>query len=305
MTASPLPIPSGIPPPRYCLDRTRQANTSFFYPMLFLPKARRQAMYALYAYCREVDDVVDSGHDETHARERLSWWQKELTSAFDGESHHPVTQEVARISSLFRLPREPFFIILEGMAMDLEKTRYESLDELIAYCQKVAVAVGVVAMRIFTWEEQSQSPSPEQQDRLAYHLGTAFQLTNILRDVAEDAELGRIYLPREILAQHGVSDEQILNRAWSPALGSAMASVGQVAASHYEQAERMIPLFSKRNHLLPALVMSGIYRTYLTKLEKSGFNPFTTPVTLTIPARLWIAWRIWRSEKKRLHAPLG
>ena len=291
--------PDGAVTPRdYCRDRTRRARSSFYLPLFFLSPDRRTAMYALYAFCREVDDIVDRDPPEETARVQLARWRDELTAAFAGRPQHPVAVELARVRPLFRLPTEPFFAIIDGMEMDLDRRRYPDLATLTLYCRRVAVAVGELAMAIFCHGRAGAPPDPEWAGRFAHHLGMAFQLTNILRDVAEDARMGRIYLPGDALHAAGVTETAILAGHWSPALGRVMADLAATAEDHYRQAEAMAGSLAERRILMPALVMSGIYRAQLQRLRDGGFRRIGDPPTLSLPARLWAVGRTWLQARR-------
>ncbi len=280
-------------PTAYCRDKTRRARSSFYYPLFFLSPNRRDAMYALYAFCREVDDIVDRGLHEEIARVKLNWWRGELTAVFGGRPHHPVAVELARIRATFNLPEPPFFAIIDGMEMDLNQQRYPDLEALTGYCQRVAVAVGEIAMSIFCQDRPEVTPDPLRERRFAHHLGMAFQLTNILRDVAEDARMGRIYLPGDRLRAAGVAESDILHGRWSRGLGGVLHDLAEVAQSHYRQAERMPRSRAERQILMPALVMSGIYQAQLHRLREGGFHCFEPPPPLSTLEKLWTVWRTW------------
>lgn len=286
-------------PAYYCRDKTRKAKSSFSFPFFFLSPERRAAMYALYAFCREVDDIVDNNRPQAESRQQLNNWRQELHNSFSGKPSHPVGRELATYQPQFNLPKQAFFEILDGMEMDLNQNRYQTLEELTLYCQKVAVAVGVVAINIFSHNHPQGSLEKSDTQAFAYHLGIALQLTNILRDIPEDAQMGRIYLPQHLLITKGVSEHGILNNHWSPQLGQALQQLGQVAKEHYQQAEAIANTQKKRSLLLPALLMSSIYHAYLKQLEKQNFNCMDYPIKLSTTSKLWIIWRTWRNEKNR------
>ncbi len=281
-------------PTQYCRDKTRRARSSFYYPLFFLSPARRSAMYALYAFCREVDDIVDRGLHEEQARTKLNWWREELSTVFEGTPHHPVSIELARIRKTFNLPKQPFFAIIDGMEMDLNQQRYPNLAALTLYCQRVAVAVGEIAMGIFCYNRKGVSQNPERERQFAHHLGMAFQLTNILRDVVEDAQMGRIYLPINLLHMAKVTETDILNGRWSQGLEQVLSELAKTAETHYQHAESIPTSLKDRQVLMPALVMSGIYHAQLQRLREHNFNCFQPPAKLSTPAKLWAIWQTWR-----------
>ena len=288
---------------QYCRQMTRRSNSSFFLPFLFLPAQRRAAMYALYAFCREVDDIVDSGLTKENARLRLDAWRLELRHAFVGTPNHPISIEVAYYQRLFVLPKQPFYDILDGMEMDLEQNRYQTLEALTLYCHKVAVAVGLVAIRIFSYDSQENYCEDSTCNTFAQHLGMALQLTNILRDVAEDAGMGRIYIPQQLLQETGAADTDILHNRWTLPLAEAMRRLAKVAQQHYQEADALITSPRVRRQLRPAFLMAGIYQAYLEQLQHNNFNCFDSVPRLSIPTKLWIVWRTWWREKNRQKAP--
>lgn len=281
-------------PAEYCRACTKKAHSSFYYPMLLLPAPERQAMFALYAFCREVDDAVDNSLDPARASHDLSVWRREIRETFEGRPTHPVTLEILRATRYFPLPPQPFYEILNGMEMDLTQNRYSSLAELKIYCRKVAVAVGRVAVRIFGLA------SPEA-DRFAFNLGQALQLTNILRDVSEDARRGRIYLPQELLQEHGVNEADLLDHRWSPALAKAMERLADEAQLHFLKASALAN--QDRRRLLPAILMGEIYQAQLTQLRRHRFMVFPKPPGLSGLAKGGIALTTLLREYRR-HARL-
>ena len=290
----------------YCRVKTRRSNSSFFLPFLFLAPQRRSAMYALYAFCREVDDIVDSDLPKVEARFRLNAWRQELRHAFAGSAHHPVGIEVARYQPLFSLPQQPFYDILDGMEMDLAHNRYHTLEDLTLYCRKVAVAVGIVSMAIFLHdgsekvEASADTTEPmNNHQQFAWHLGVALQLTNILRDVGEDADMGRIYLPQQLLQEHGVSEEDVLKKRWSSALAEVLRQLAEEAQHHYQQADVLISTLEERRKLRPAFMMAAIYQTYLQRLQHNQFNCFDASMTLSTPSKFWTLCRAWWHERFR------
>ena len=182
-------------PDQYCQDRAAKSGSSFYYSFLFLPTEQRRAITALYAFCREVDDVVDECSDTDVARRKLDWWREELECCFSGQARHPITQALEQSLQNFNLPLEYFQEIIDGMSMDLEQTRYDSFSDLALYCHRVAGVVGLLSAEIFGYQHRDTL-------KYAQELGMALQLTNIIRDVREDSERGRIYLPLDELLEH-------------------------------------------------------------------------------------------------------
>ena len=288
---------------QYCRKKTISSNSSFFLTFFFLDSQRRSALYALYAFCREVDDIVDTGLPKKEAQNRLDIWRQELRYAFVGQANHPVSAELAKYQRHFSLSTKPFYTILDGMEMDLEHDRYPTLDMLEIYCHKVAVAVGLVAIEIFAHDPAKKQDTPELYRLFAQHLGMAFQLTNILRDVAEDARMGRIYLPQQLLANHGASEADILHNRWTSSLAEAMCQLGEVAQQHYQEADALISTPEERQRLLPAFLMSGLYRSYLERLRHNHFGSLEPLPSFSILNKAGILWRTWWQEKTHSFHP--
>lgn len=285
---------------QYCRKKTASSHSSFFLPFFFLDAQRRSALYALYAFCREVDDIVDTGLPQKEAKNRLDIWRQELHHAFADQASHPISTELAKYQKHFSLPTQPFYTILDGMEMDLEHNRYPTLDMLEIYCHKVAVAVGLVAIRIFAHDPSQKQETPEIYQSFAQHLGMAFQLTNILRDVAEDARMGRIYLPQQLLTNHGATEADILHNRWTSSLAEAMRQLGEVAQQHYQKADALIATPEERRRLLPAFLMSGLYWGYLERLRHNHFNSLEPLPSFSFVNKAWILWRTWWREKERM-----
>ncbi|MEO5362561.1 MAG: presqualene diphosphate synthase HpnD [Magnetococcus sp. DMHC-8] len=286
-------------PAQYCRRKTLESHSSFFLPFFFLPPPRRAAMYAVYAFCREVDDIVDSGLPVAEAAARLAAWQQALQQGFAGRPTHPITMELARHQQLFALPTQPFHDILAGMAMDLQQNRYQTQDDLALYCYRVAVTVGLIAVRIFLHGQEPDGWEEERERLFAHRLGMALQLTNIVRDVAEDARMGRVYLPRQWLLEAGVVEEDIVQQRWTPQLGSVLQRLAELAEQHYQEADRLLVSPMERRLLMPAVFMGVIYRTCLHRLRRHGFHCFGGGQKLSLPDKLWILWQAWRQEQAR------
>jgi phytoene synthase len=273
-------------PEQYCQRKAAGSGSSFYYSFLFLPPQRRRAITALYAFCREVDDVVDECVDPGLARTRLAWWRSELASTYAGRPGHPVTQSLAEAVRTFSLPQELLAEIIDGMEMDLVQNRYADFKALHLYCYRVASTVGLLAAEIFGYEDRHTL-------KYAHDLGLAFQLTNIIRDVGEDARRGRIYLPAEEMARFGVTAEDILRARSSDAFRTLMAFQIERAEHHYAQAFAQLPARDRRAQR-PGLVMAAIYRTLLDEIRRDGCRVLERRVALTPVRKLWIAWRAWR-----------
>ncbi len=272
-------------PDEYCQRKAAQSGSSFYYSFLFLQPERRRAITALYAFCREVDDVVDECADAQLARAKLAWWRAELVGTYQGKPSHPVTQSLAEAMRSFNLPQELLAEIIDGMEMDLSSTRYPDFKALHLYCYRVASVVGLLAAEIFGYEDRRTL-------KYAHDLGLAFQLTNIIRDVGEDARRGRIYLPADELERFGVPAEDILHARYSDGFRSLMTFQIERAERYYEQAFAQLPAQDRRAQR-PGLVMAAIYRTLLREILREGCRVLDRRMALTPIRKLWIAWRTW------------
>ncbi len=273
-------------PDEYCRQKAAESGSSFYYSFMFLPPARRRAITALYAFCREVDDVVDETSDAGIAGAKLAWWREEVHAAFVGAPQHPVAQALKPVVAAYSLPEAHFQAVIDGMAMDLERSRYLDFVELEAYCHRVAGVVGLMSAEIFGYA----NPATREY---AHDLGIAFQLTNIVRDVGEDARRGRIYLPQEDLARHGVTAGAILRRQGSDAFRALMADEVARARAWYARALAALPP-EDRAAQRPGLIMAAIYRTLLDEIVRDGCAVLEHRVALTPLRKLWIAWKTAR-----------
>lgn len=272
-------------PHQYCQEKAAASGSSFYYSFLFLPPERRQAITALYAFCREVDDVVDECHDPQLAQTKLAWWRTEVDRAFDGGATHPVGLALGEVCARFELPREQLHEIIDGMAMDLTQSRYLDFKALQLYCYRVASVVGLLAARIFGHQER-------QTLKYAHDLGIAFQLTNIIRDVGEDARRGRIYLPIDELQQFGVPASELLEARHSDRFVALMKFQAERARRFYDQAMAQLPAVDRKSQR-PGLVMAAIYRTLLDEIERDGFLVLDRRTSLTPLRKIWIAGTTW------------
>ncbi len=272
-------------PEDYCQQKAAKSGSSFYYSFLFLPPQRRQAITALYAFCREVDDVVDECTDQALARTKLIWWRKEVAQMQNGAPTHPVTRALAPHLHTFNIRGEHLQAVIDGMEMDLDQTRYLDFPALKRYCWHVASVVGIMSASIFG------STNPRTLD-YAEKLGLAFQLTNIIRDVGEDARLGRIYLPVNELQEHGVPAADLLNAKHSERFVSLMRAQVQRAHACYDEAFALLPPEDRRAQR-PGLIMAAIYRTLLEEIERDGFHVLEHRIALTPIRKLWLAWKTW------------
>ena len=275
-------------PHEYCQDRAARSGSSFYYSFLFLPEARRRAIIALYAFCREVDDAVDETADPAVARLKLAWWRAEVAAIYGGRPQHPVALALAEFVAPFHLARERLEEIIDGMQMDLDRARYESFEALRLYCHRVAGVVGLLSAEIFGYTNRDTL-------EYAHNLGMAFQLTNIIRDVGEDARRGRIYLPLDDLARYGVTESDIIAGRESDAFRSLVTFQIARARSFYTQAMDKLPR-ADRGTQRAGLIMAAIYQRLLEEIESEGCRVLTTRVALTPIRKLWIAWRTWMAR---------
>ncbi len=271
-------------PEQYVQDKAAASGSSFYYAFLFLPKPRRAAITAFYAFCREVDDVVDEMHDPSVARTKLAWWQAEVDKSFAGSPTHPVMQALMPLAADYGIEARHLQAVIEGCQMDLEQTRYLDFPGLQRYCHLVAGIVGEVAAQIFG---QTQT----QTTAYAHKLGLAFQLTNIIRDVGEDSLRGRIYLPVSELQQFDVKAHEILKRTYSDRFTALMQFQAQRAHALYDEALALLPEADRRAQK-PGLMMASIYRTLLREIERDNFQVLHQRVSLTPLRKLWLAWRV-------------
>lgn len=246
---------------------------------------------ALYAFCREVDDVVDECTDPGIARVKLQWWRETMHQTFNGNPQHPVQKALVPAIQAFNLPLEHFLEIIDGMEMDLEQTRYPSFKELSLYCYRAASVVGLLAAEIFGYQDRRCL-------KYAHNLGMAFQLTNILRDVREDADRGRIYIPLDELTTFGVTEADILKAHQTEAVESLFRHQAQRARDYYDKAFEQLPeqdRYSQRS----GLIMATIYLHTLNEIEKDHYRVLQSRISLTPVRKLWLAWNTARIEKKR------
>ena len=272
-------------PHAYCQEKTAHSGSSFYYSFLFLPEAQRRAITALYAFCREVDDVVDECTDTTVARMKLAWWRKEVAGAYQGQPQHPVTRALSEVAGQFNLQERHLQEIIDGMEMDLEYDRYPDFDALKLYCYRVASVVGLLSAEIFGYQDQRTL-------QYAADLGMAFQLTNIIRDVGEDARRGRVYLPLDELQQYGVSIADISQARETDNFRRLMEFQIRRALEYYERAFEQLPA-ADRKPQRAGIIMAAIYRTLLEEIRADGCHVLTQRTSLTPIRKLWIAWKTW------------
>ena len=274
-------------PDEYCQDKAVQSGSSFYYSFLFLPPERRRAITALYAWCRELDDVADSQGDRGVARRKLDWWAQEVRDLYAGAPTHPVTRALQPFLAPFGIQRRQLMEVIDGMRMDLDDVRYLDFESLKLYCRRAAGVVGEMSAGIFGY-------SDAQTLVYADRLGLAFQLTNIIRDVGEDARMGRVYLPQQDLIRHGLSRQQFLSgRAGleeQPAFRALMAEQAARARDAYREAFAALPEVD-RNRQRPGLIMAAIYASLLDEIARSGYPVINQRIALTPLRKFWLACR--------------
>ncbi len=272
-------------PDQYCQEKTAASGSSFYYSFMFLPPEKRRAITALYAFCREVDDVVDECSDENVARTALAWWRMEVAAIYTGKPQHPVAQALAPIVRQFNLAQEHLLEIIDGMEMDLQHQHYADFKSLQLYCYRVASVVGLLAAEIFGYSDRKTL-------KYAHDLGIAFQLTNIIRDVGEDARRGRIYLPLDELQQFGVSTQDIFDARETKGFQKLMQFQIERAQHYYQQALAQLPE-ADRKAQRTGLIMAAIYRATLDEVAASGCHVLQERVSLTPLRKLWLAFKTW------------
>lgn len=272
-------------PDQYCQERAARSGSSFYYSFLFLPRDQRTAITALYAFCREVDDVVDEGLDPVVARTKLDWWRSEITAVFGGTPTHPVSLALAPVVKTFDLPQARFEDIIEGMRMDLDYNRYPDFATLEVYCHRVAGVVGLLSARIFGYSVPATL-------EYARDLGIALQLTNIVRDVGEDVRRNRIYLPLDELDRFGVKTDDLILFRETDEIAALLRFQAARAKAFYARAMAALPA-SDRKQQRAGLVMAAIYRKLLDEVEREGARILNRRVSLTPIVKLWTAWRTW------------
>jgi phytoene synthase len=279
--------PSAASPEQYVQAKAASSGSSFYYAFLFLPPPRRAAITAFYAFCREVDDVVDETHDAGVAAAKLGWWRQEVQAAFDGRPSHPVTRALMPLAADFRIEAAHLQAVIDGCQIDLQQSRFLDYPALEHYCHLVAGVVGEVASNIFGRTESATL-------QYAHRLGLAMQLTNIIRDVGDDARRGRIYLPMAELRQFGVTAAEILERrspwGYSDRFSALMRFQADRAHRLYDEALALLPQ-ADRKAQRPGLMMANIYRTLLREIEADDFRVLHQRTSLTPLRKLWIALR--------------
>ncbi len=272
-------------PQQYVQDKASGSGSSFYYAFLFLPPPRRAAITAFYAFCREVDDVVDETADPSVAAAKLQWWRGEVAQAYAGQPSHPVMQALMPLTSTFGIQAAHLSAVIEGCQTDLDQTRFLDYPALQRYCHLVAGVVGEVAANIF-------GRTQDATVAYAHQLGLAMQLTNIIRDVGDDARRGRIYLPVSELQRFDVKAHELLKReapwGYSERFQALMQFQSERAHAAYDAAMQLLPS-ADRTAQKPGLMMANIYRTLLREIESQRFAVLHQRTSLTPLRKLWIA----------------
>ena len=261
-----------------------RSGTSFLWGMKILPAERRRAMYAIYAFCREVDDVADEPGETAAKKQCLAAWREEIARLYTGEPQRPTTRALLRPVRCFDLPRDEFLAVIDGVEVDAAPAvRMQTLEELLSYCRKVAGAVGMLSIHAF-----GVPRDPGYQ--IAEALGHAVQLTNILRDVKEDAAIERLYVPLELVRRHGVAEGPLDAVFIHPGFAAACTELAELARDYYARTDRLLARLG-RKQARPIVLMMAVYRETLRRLEKRGWTRIDTPVRLTRARKLWVALR--------------
>lgn len=283
-------------PEAYCRDRTRGSGSSFFYAFLFLDEDQRRAMLALYAFCREVDDIADEVKEQEVALSKLAFWRQELAEAFSGQPQHPVGKELSWTADNFPINEELLVEIIDGMLMDVKRQPILKQTDLALYTYRVAGVVGLLTIEIFGYKNRKSRD-------FATSLGEALQLTNILRDVAEDAKIGRIYFPQEARIRYRVNDQDFMDGNMSEGMQHLLTDYANRAESAYQKAMESLA-DEDRESLRPSILMASIYYIYLRRLRSVNFDVWRHPVHVVPLRKIWTAWKTWRYEARAVKKTL-
>ena len=264
----------------------KESNSSFYYSFSLLAKPKRDAMNTVYAFCRKTDDIVDEGNEPEELRyERLRKWRIELEKALYGTSDYQLFNKLAAIIKQFNIPIDPFFELIVGMEMDLQRKRYPSFDELELYCYCVASTVGLICIEIFGYKNKSAKD-------YAINLGLAMQLTNILRDIKKDSDRGRIYLPQKDMTDFNYSEEDLIERKYNPEFVSLMKYEAARAEEFFKKADQFLD-FEDKSSMFPARAMQHIYHKLLTKIENENYDVFNKKIKVGKLEKAAISIGVW------------
>lgn len=273
-------------PKQYCQQKTAKSGSNFYYSFMFLPNQKREAITALYAFCREVDDIVDECSELTVAQAKLAWWKEEIQNLYQAKPIHPVTRALQPFIHTYHLSEEHFLEIIDGMEMDLNFNRYQDFKQLQLYCYRVASVVGILSAQIFGFSNRKTL-------KFAHDLGMAFQLTNIIRDVGEDARRNRIYIPLDDLAPFNVTEDDILHSRESESVRKLLEYQIERAESFYDRAFRELPSEDRKSQRV-GLMMAAIYRTLLREIKAGGAEKvLNSRTSLGVLRKFWLAFHTW------------
>lgn len=272
----------------YCTTYTKKSGSNFYYSFWFLPKAKRDAMYTVYAFCKAVDSAVDEPPAGSRPKDELQRWRNELDAVYSGTPSSPIMISLAHHVKTLSIPKAYFEELIKGVEMDLFNNRYVTFDELSLYCYRVASVVGLICLHIFG------VTSARAQD-YAVALGMAFQMTNVLRDVGTDAAQGRIYLPLDDLQRYNYPEKSLLNQTYSPEFRMLMEHEASRALLYYKRADAALAALppADRRALTVAEIMRGIYRRIFEDIQRANYQVFQQRITLSTMRRVFIALRVW------------
>ena len=265
-----------------------EKKSNFFLGFLLLPKAKREALSAVYAYCRLIDDIVDEGLSKDEARRQLEFWRAEVERLYEGKPGHAISRGLLKAVADYKIPKEPFLEMIRGCAMDLDGTRYETIADLESYMRGVASSVGIMCIHIFGWTYTSK----ERMYEFATTFGYAFQLTNIIRDVGADLEIGRVYLPLSEIRDAGYSVDRLVLRDHGPAFDRLMQGQYKRAKTYYARARNLVD-FRDRLSLLPAEFMAHVYEGLLDEIKAREFRVLFQKTSLPGWRKAALGVRAW------------
>jgi phytoene synthase len=268
-----------------CAQMTRDASTNFYYAFLTLPLEKRQAIYAAYAFCRLCDDIVDEPDRVGNPAAELANVKLELAGAYEGEESGPIWTALADSQRRFGIGKSHYAAVIEGCEMDLTQSRYADFDELVEYCKKVASAVGLICIEVCGYED-------ENAVSFAIDLGIAMQLTNVIRDVSEDAANGRIYLPMAEIDRFGYSEVALLEGRVDDHFRELIKFQVERAREYFTSGSRLFPLLDRRSRACPQ-AMAAVYMRILDKIEDADYDVVSNRIGLSKRAKFTLAARLW------------
>ena len=274
-----------LTPQQYCQQKVAASSTSFYYSFLLLPKEKRQAIFSVYAFCREIDDIVDNSNEPQSAFNKLNWWRQELRRIYNNQPTHPVSYALLETIKIYTLKKEWFDTIIDGMEQDLNQNRYIDFVNLEQYCWRVAGVVGVISAHIFGFKNHKTI-------EYAKKLGLSLQLINIIRDVGEDAARGRVYLPINDLQSCNITVQNILDKEYSDKFYKLMSYQSQRAYDFYQDAINALPAEDKMNQRA-GLIMGAIYKRLLDEIIDTQYQVLDQRISLKPITKLWIAAKVW------------